>query len=185
ECGGTCVYTGSDPSHCGGCEQACDAARVCSNGACSTSCGAGETQCGLACANLLTNPSHCGGCENGCAPGMSCSAGECISGTSAGGTGGSSGTGGSASGTGGSGAGTGGGGVVGECERPIGSCSSPEVRITEIDFGVPLTSYGSEWDTMPLPAALAAMPSGGTRVAARAADGNIHVATLDCNDQIV
>lgn len=87
-------------------------------------------------------------------------------------------------GTGG-GAATGGGGVVGECERPLGSCSSPEVRVTEIDLGVPLTAYGSEWDTLPLPAALANMPSGGTRVAARAADGSIRVATLGCDDQIV
>jgi hypothetical protein len=67
----------------------------------------------------------------------------------------------------------------------VGSCSSPAVRITEIDFGVPITSYGSEWDTQPLPAALAAIPGGGTRVAARGTDGQIHVATLNCDDELV
>lgn len=57
--------------------------------------------------------------------------------------------------------------------------------MTEVDFGVPITAYGNEWDTLPLPAALASMPSGGTRVAGRATDGTIHVATLDCNDEMV
>lgn len=74
---------------------------------------------------------------------------------------------------------------MGPCERPVSSCAEPEVRITEIDFGVPLTDYGSEWDTQPLPAALASMPGGGTRVAARGADGTVHVATLDCHDALV
>ncbi len=75
--------------------------------------------------------------------------------------------------------------MVGPCNNTVGACSAPEVRITEIDFGVTLTSYGSEWDTLPLPAALAAIPGGGTRVAARGTDGQIHVATLDCEDNLI
>lgn len=75
--------------------------------------------------------------------------------------------------------------MVGPCDNTVGSCSSPEVRVTEIDFEVPITSYGSEFDTNPLPAAIASIPGGGTRVAARGTDGQIHIATLDCNDEIM
>lgn len=112
--------------------------------------------------------------------------------------GGNFGSGGTNPGTGGSGdggtgtgsadtGGTGGGGpiTVGPCGRTVGSCEEPEVTVTEIDFGVAITPYGNEWDTLPLPAALASMPSGGTRVAARGTDGRIHIATLDCDDEMV
>jgi hypothetical protein len=75
--------------------------------------------------------------------------------------------------------------MVGPCDNTVGLCSAPEVRVVEIDFGVPITSYGSEWDTAPLPAAIAAIPGGGTRVAALGTDGHVHVATLDCDDQLV
>ncbi len=75
--------------------------------------------------------------------------------------------------------------MVGPCNNTVGACSAPEVRVTEIDFGVPIVSYGSEWDTAQLPAALAAIPGGGTRVAAQGTDGRIYVATLDCDDNLV
>lgn len=75
--------------------------------------------------------------------------------------------------------------MVGPCDNTVGACSAPEVRVTEIDFGVPIVSYGSEWDTAQLPAALAPIPSGGTRVAAQGTDGQIYVATLDCQDNLV
>lgn len=88
-------------------------------------------------------------------------------------------------GTGGSSSGVGGSASSGSCQRPVSSCASPEVRVTEVDLGVAITSYGSEWDTLPLPLAIAALPSGGSRLAARGTDGTIHIAELDCNDELV
>jgi hypothetical protein len=37
-CGGSCVSTGSDPKHCGGCGKACAASEVCESGACVAVC---------------------------------------------------------------------------------------------------------------------------------------------------
>jgi len=73
----------------------------------------------------------------------------------------------------------------GACERTVGACEAPQVVVTEVDLGVAITGYGSEWDTLPLPLAIAPMPSGGSRLAALGTDGNIHVAELDCDDQLV
>lgn len=103
-----------------------------------------------------------------------------------GGTGG--GTGGSGGGTGGSGGATGGSGgttTAGSCARTVGSCASPEVSVTEVNVGIPVTPYGTEYDTQPLPMAIAAMPSGGSRITWLGTDGNAYVAQLDCNDQLV
>ncbi|HSC87722.1 MAG TPA: hypothetical protein VLC09_10650, partial [Polyangiaceae bacterium] len=91
----------------------------------------------------------------------------------------------SGTGTGGGLPGTGGTGPVGACGRTVGACSAPEVRVTEIDVGVPVTQYGNEWDTAPLPMALAALPNGGSRVAWLGTDEQVHIAELDCDDQLV
>lgn len=75
--------------------------------------------------------------------------------------------------------------TAGACERPVGACAAPEVRIAEVEVGGPITAYGTEYDTQPLPMVLSAMPSGGSRVAWLGTDGNAHVAALDCDDQLV
>lgn len=202
ECPLGCAELPSDPMNCGACGNQCETGRVCSGGTCVASCPGSETQCGASCANLMTSPSHCGACSSACSAGETCQAGSCIalgSGGSASGAGGGGGAGTGGSSASGGAVGTGGdattggasntGGstpvMVGPCDNTVGACSAPEVRVVEIDFGVPITSYGSEWDTAPLPAALAALPGGGTRVAALGTDGQIHVATLDCQDQLV
>ena len=45
--------------------------------------------------------------------------------------------------------------------------------------------YGQEADTDPLPMAIAAVPSGGSRLAWLGTDNNVYVAKLDCNDQLI
>jgi uncharacterized repeat protein (TIGR02543 family) len=71
------------------------------------------------------------------------------------------------------------------CSRPVGSCTAPTAKVTEINVGVPVTSYGTEDDTSPLPLAIAAMPSGGSRVAWLGTDGKVYVGRLDCDDKLV
>jgi hypothetical protein len=105
----------------------------------------------------------------------------------AGGSGNASGTGGSGNASGMSGSGTtGGSGGGGGCTRPAtATCAAPEVRITDVTFGVNLVNNGSEGDTQPIPLAIAAKPDGGSRVAAMGTDGRVYVGELDCNDQLV
>src|SRR6185503_3809231 len=91
-------------------------------------------------------------------------------------TGGSSGA---SSGVGGN-AGSGGGCMT----MPTGACSAPEVRVTDVSFGVNLIGSGNEGDTQPIPLAIAAKPNGGSRVAAMGADGRVYVGELDCNDAL-
>jgi hypothetical protein len=57
--------------------------------------------------------------------------------------------------------------------------------VTEVDVGVPVTSYGGEGDTAPLPLAIAALPSGGSRVAWLGTDQKVYIAELDCEDKLV
>jgi hypothetical protein len=54
-----------------------------------------------------------------------------------------------------------------------------------VNLGIAVTGYGSSADTDPLPMAISAMPSGGSRLAWLGTDANVHVAQLDCNDQLV
>jgi hypothetical protein len=77
------------------------------------------------------------------------------------------------------------GGSTGSCSRPVGPCTAPAVTVTDVSLGVPITAYGNEGDTLPLPMAIAAMPSGGSRLAALGTDGNVYIAELDCADQLV
>jgi hypothetical protein len=62
---------------------------------------------------------------------------------------------------------------------------SPAVTVTDIDVGTPVMDYGQEWDTDPLPMAIAAIPSGGSRLAWLGTDNQVYVAKLDCDDQLV
>jgi len=78
-----------------------------------------------------------------------------------------------------------GGTTVGECSRPVGTCTAPTVNVTEVDLGVSITGYGREGDTDPFPLAIVARPSGGSWLAALGTDDNVYVAELDCDDQLV
>lgn len=189
-CGSACVDIRSDGSNCGACGTPCSGAQVCSSGKCATACASTETECGQSCVDLETNVSNCHACGTVCPSGASCVAGVCSGGP--GGTGGSSGTGGTSGGTGGAsggtssgGSGTGGTVTVGSCSRTVGSCTAPTVRVTDVSLGSAVTAYGNEGDTLPLPMALAAMPSGGSRLAWLGSDGNVHVGLLDCDDHLV
>jgi hypothetical protein len=59
------------------------------------------------------------------------------------------------------------------------------VNVTNVNLGIAVTGYASSADTDPLPMAISAMPSGGSRLAWLGTDSNVHIAQLDCNDQLV
>ncbi len=104
--------------------------------------------------------------------------------TSTGGAAGSVATGGAAGATGSSG-GTGSGGTTGACSSAVGSCTAPVVNVTSVNLGIPVTGYASQADTDPLPMAISAIPGGGSRLAWLGTDQNVHIAQLDCSDQLV
>jgi hypothetical protein len=84
------------------------------------------------------------------------------------------------------GANSGGGGSGGQsCSRPIGACTSPSTLVTNAELGIPVTAYGGQSDTAPLPMAIAAIPSGGSRLAWLGTDKKVYVGELDCNDRLV
>ncbi|HMA96350.1 MAG TPA: hypothetical protein VKP30_26875, partial [Polyangiaceae bacterium] len=76
-------------------------------------------------------------------------------------------------------------GSPGSCSREVGACASPAVRVVEVDLGIAVTGYGREGDTDPFPMAIAAMPSGGSRLAWLGTDQKVYVAELDCEDHLV
>jgi hypothetical protein len=57
--------------------------------------------------------------------------------------------------------------------------------VKEVELGIPVTPYGNASATDSLPIAIAAMPSGGSRLAWLGTDKNVYVAKLDCNDELV
>lgn len=194
-CNQGCVDTSTNPLHCGACGQACPAGRSCTNGSCG--CAAPQVDCGGYCADTMSDAAHCGACNNQCGAGASCVAGACVGGGTGGA--GSGGTGGGGTGSGGTG-GTGTGGVLatggepGGCATPpVGSCTAPQVRITEVTLPAAVVGNGWEGDTDPIPFALAPMPSGGTRLAwmsnytknGSSTNSQVYVAELDCDDHIV
>jgi len=112
--------------------------------------------------------------------------------TSAGGAGASSGGTGALSGSGGS---LSAGGAVGACpgsctSEPTGSCATPQVRITSVELGAPL-SYSTD-ETAGIPLAIAAKPGGGSRLAwvtgysryGSSSSSQVHVGELDCDDAL-
>lgn len=114
-----------------------------------------------------------GGTSGSGAGGVSVSGGGASSGGASGGE------------TSGGGSGTGGAANAGSCARTAGACTAPTVRVTDVGLGTAVTRYGNEGDTLPLPMAIAAMPSGRSRLAWLGTDGNVYVGLLDCDDHLV
>ena len=124
-------------------------------------------------------------------------AGGTAAGTSGGaGTTGASGTTGAAGTTGASGttgsAGGSGTTCAGNCSNaPVGSCASPQVRVSSVSLGAAL-SYSKD-ETYVVPLAIAAKPGGGSRIAwvtgyahyGSSTTSQVHVAELDCDDKLV
>lgn len=67
DCGGTCVNPSNDPSHCGGCANACDATQSCISGVCTGGSG-----------SVLGNPNDCGASHAVCASLQICLGGACL-----------------------------------------------------------------------------------------------------------
>lgn len=78
DCAGACVDPMADPNHCGGCDNLCDPAELCQQGACVSACDPGLTACRGACVDTTLDPEHCGGCDMVCAVGLSCLESECV-----------------------------------------------------------------------------------------------------------
>ncbi|WP_255636740.1 MXAN_6577-like cysteine-rich protein [Hyalangium versicolor] len=78
QCGGVCVDTQSSLQHCGGCDQACSAGQVCSQGACKSQCAQGQTECGGTCVDTRSNVSNCGSCGTACSESQVCKDGGCV-----------------------------------------------------------------------------------------------------------
>jgi hypothetical protein len=154
-------------TNCGTCAVACGLGQTCTAGSCT--CPSGQTWCGDRCTDLTTDSANCGACGAACTGGSTCGPSGCVA-PATGGTGGTTGgTGGTTTG------GTSTGGVP-------GSCSSPEIRITEIDVGATVVQNEDEAGLIPL--AISPIPSGGSRVAWMGNDGQVHVTTLDASDQV-
>lgn len=66
--------------------------------------------------------------------------------------------------------------------EPAADCTSPQVRITEVDLGVTVVNNESETELKPI--ALAAIPSGGSWLAWMGSNGRVYMARLDCNDRL-
>lgn len=79
-----CVDPDTDPDHCGGCDNRCEAPvgalPVCDGGSCTTVCDAagGFASCtpDEECTDLNSNPDHCGRCDRACPTGE-CDGGRC------------------------------------------------------------------------------------------------------------
>jgi ricin-type beta-trefoil lectin protein len=65
------------------------------------------------------------------------------------------------------------------------TAATPQTRVTEVNVGVPVTGYGQEGDTEPLPTAIAAAPDGGSWLAWRGTDSKVYLGRLDCDDKLV
>ncbi|HVY26996.1 MAG TPA: hypothetical protein VHB79_10605 [Polyangiaceae bacterium] len=79
---------------------------------------------------------------------------------------------------------SGGSGASGACMRPVGACTAPTVTVTDVDLGVAVTGYASQADTAPLPLAIAAIPSGGSRLAWLGTDKKVYIGKLGCDDEL-
>jgi hypothetical protein len=78
DCGGVCVNTQTDRSHCGACYSSCPSGTFCRAGVCTSACPAGLTNCGGECVNLKIIWNHCGACDNACDSTEVCSGGACL-----------------------------------------------------------------------------------------------------------
>jgi len=78
-CHGSCAALYKDPANCGGCDQACSAELVCSDGKCATHCGPGTAKCGASCVDVAVDRDNCGYCGHACGVHEVCVAGQCSS----------------------------------------------------------------------------------------------------------
>ena len=78
-CGGVCTNTQSDPGNCGGCGAICPQGKVCSTGACKTTCASPLSLCAGACVDLAADPANCGSCGTSCNSGQVCRDSACVS----------------------------------------------------------------------------------------------------------
>jgi streptogramin lyase len=76
-CGGACVDTSSDPTHCGACGTTCAPGQACEKGACTLACAKPTTKCGDACVDTASDRASCGACGKACKAGEVCSKGAC------------------------------------------------------------------------------------------------------------
>ncbi|MEZ4394000.1 MAG: hypothetical protein R3A48_23245 [Polyangiales bacterium] len=76
-CGGACVDTQTNLTHCGGCDRPCPQGQSCAAGSCVLLCPAPLTACDGACVDVARNGSHCGGCGRRCAALEVCAGGSC------------------------------------------------------------------------------------------------------------
>jgi hypothetical protein len=65
------------------------------------------------------------------------------------------------------------------------AAAGPVVKVTDVNVGVPVTGYGQEGDTEPLPMAIASTPSGDSWLAWRGTDNRVYLGKLDCDDKLV
>lgn len=79
-CGGICVNTLIDPSHCGTCGSVCGDGQSCEAGVCVSSCTAGLASCAGSCVDLQDDDANCGACNLACPGGTHCEAGACAAG---------------------------------------------------------------------------------------------------------
>lgn len=88
----------------------------------------------------------------------------------------------------GAGASAGGSAIAGasSCSHaPEGTCGAPVVRISNVSLSKPVVMPSNvNSDTQPLPFAISAIPSGGSRLAWMGTDGRVYVGQLDCNDAL-
>ena len=78
ECDGECVSTGSDPNHCGRCNNPCLPGEVCDGtGNCRNTCPAELVNCGGSCVDVNHSVDHCGWCDQPCDTGEICVEGHC------------------------------------------------------------------------------------------------------------
>ena len=76
-CGTSCVHLGTDPLHCGSCDNACASGNVCAAGVCALSCQTGRTNCTGQCVDVQTDNANCGACGTNCPSGTVCGGGTC------------------------------------------------------------------------------------------------------------
>jgi hypothetical protein len=68
----------------------------------------------------------------------------------------------------------------------LGACTAPTVRVSDVTLPNAVVGYGQEGDTDPLPLAIAALPSGGSRIAWLGSDKKtVYIGELDCDDKLV
>ena len=77
-CDSFCSSTGSDPLHCGTCDNECATGEGCMDGTCEDfGCSTGQVKCDGACTNLQTDRLRCGDCDTECGNGEVCDSGLC------------------------------------------------------------------------------------------------------------